>query len=480
MFCHNCGKQLPDGEKYCRYCGAMQSAVSGGQSPSAKPQAPVKAKKGRFFAWLAAVFAVALLAVGVKELASPEKESGGYHFSSSADNSGLWVGQSSAADESTSYPELDIPADVPVFLWDQTLEIEPVNVYFDRVERLNGQIDKAFREMKPKFCILYASSYDSNALRDSYIINSTMSGRYYFWYDGYDIELLSKGTWNGKEIAKGCIYTLKYNMSEAQKNTMTAQVDAALSGYLSLIPSGAGQWEAGLIVHDELVRQITYDESEGTHCRDIYGALVEKSAVCVGYTVGFNYVMGKWAAQKDGSDFFWKKSAPYKYIMSNDASHCWNAVTGAGVDACIDVTWDDPDLTDAYGRPYVLHSFFGLAKDEISLIESHGTIDDTVLDGGDGTAFNYHKRCGYYLTSYDVNAVVSIFSKQYAQESNVLTVRFANDADYQRATAWREGDVQGFHDILNRIGYIGRYSFMLSESDEQIKAINVLLYYPED
>lgn len=37
MFCHNCGKQIPDGTRFCHYCGVAQD---GGQSASASAAPP--------------------------------------------------------------------------------------------------------------------------------------------------------------------------------------------------------------------------------------------------------------------------------------------------------------------------------------------------------------------------------------------------------------------------------------------------------
>ena len=37
MFCHNCGKRLPDGVNFCRYCGARQWFSSGAPADAARP-----------------------------------------------------------------------------------------------------------------------------------------------------------------------------------------------------------------------------------------------------------------------------------------------------------------------------------------------------------------------------------------------------------------------------------------------------------
>lgn len=37
MFCHNCGKQIPDDTRFCHYCGAAQDEVQGAPEPAAQP-----------------------------------------------------------------------------------------------------------------------------------------------------------------------------------------------------------------------------------------------------------------------------------------------------------------------------------------------------------------------------------------------------------------------------------------------------------
>ncbi len=38
MYCHICGKRIPDGSKFCRYCGTRQQLMPGGPAEPPRPQ----------------------------------------------------------------------------------------------------------------------------------------------------------------------------------------------------------------------------------------------------------------------------------------------------------------------------------------------------------------------------------------------------------------------------------------------------------
>lgn len=58
MYCRNCGKELPEGGKFCPSCGASQAA-----SPPAKPAAPAVTLNSKTLLIVAGVVIVVLLAV---------------------------------------------------------------------------------------------------------------------------------------------------------------------------------------------------------------------------------------------------------------------------------------------------------------------------------------------------------------------------------------------------------------------------------
>lgn len=100
-------------------------------------------------------------------------------------------------------------------------------------------------------------------------------------------------------------------------------------------------------VHDELIKRCDYDTEaakkvqsansrEGTnYACTVYGALVNRKAVCEGYAKSFQIIMNR-------------LNIPCKYITGTatnnlgTGNHAWNAVLIDDRDLYIDCTWDDP------------------------------------------------------------------------------------------------------------------------------------------
>ena len=96
------------------------------------------------------------------------------------------------------------------------------------------------------------------------------------------------------------------------------------------------------LVHDYLVDTVEYDSSAGTNVYNVYGALVNRRAVCEGYARAFKYILDELkipcviacgiATNSEGAT----------------ESHAWNYVYIKGEWYAIDVTWDDP-IIRGYG-----------------------------------------------------------------------------------------------------------------------------------
>ena len=98
-------------------------------------------------------------------------------------------------------------------------------------------------------------------------------------------------------------------------------------------------------LHDKLATNLAYVEdvpNADIKCYTAYGAMIDKVAVCEGYTLAYNYLLSKLGIETH-------------YIQSLKAQHSWTLMKLGGKYYHTDLTLDDP-LYDTLGR--VNHTFF--------------------------------------------------------------------------------------------------------------------------
>ena len=277
-----------------------------------------------------------------------------------------------------------------------------------------------------------------------------------FWLESFRYQLEHEGT-----VTYTYITPKYYELNDAEITKMKGEIDLAADQILSQIPNGADDWTKALIIHDELCKRITYDQSlELAHTHDLYGALVNNEAVCSAYSSAFFFLLNRLGIKSDAS---------YSDV------HAWNGLRVPSAEAYIDSTWDDTDYYDAYGRPYIVHDHFFLTFEEVKNIDSHSyeSLEPGQLILSDPLFYNYHKHEGYYLDYYDTDQIANIFYRQFLNNSNVLTVRFSSYSAYATAKQWMDERNGELNDILTRIGYIGSYYYW---PNDDINVMNILLY----
>ncbi len=108
------------------------------------------------------------------------------------------------------------------------------------------------------------------------------------------------------------------------------------------------------IVHDYLVDTIEYDVEAGKNVYNIYGALVNKQAVCEGYARTYKLLLDELGIPCIIACGTGRNRA------GETESHAWNYVQINGNWYAVDVTWDDPviigngSLTDSFRYRYFL------------------------------------------------------------------------------------------------------------------------------
>ncbi|MGN0632255.1 MAG: transglutaminase domain-containing protein [Oscillospiraceae bacterium] len=128
-----------------------------------------------------------------------------------------------------------------------------------------------------------------------------------------------------------------------------------------IITDDMTDYEKELAVHDYIVYNCTYDKGalaaipiHSENCDNPYGALINESAICLGYTTTFRLFMGM-------------LGIPCGTVHSTDTDgdeHAWNTVQLDGSWYYVDVTWDDP-VPDHDGR-LIYHTYFNVTRDKIA------------------------------------------------------------------------------------------------------------------
>lgn len=163
----------------------------------------------------------------------------------------------------------------------------------------------------------------------------------------------------------------QYSMSKAQYQQKKPQFDSAVNGLISGI-DGLNDFQKVLTLHDRLAQYITYDLT-AANAYDSYGALVDKRAVCQGYTLAYVYLLKLCGI----------KSVP---VSSSSMQHMWNLVQLDGEYYHVDVTWDDESIMygdnsyEITGR--VNHKYFLRTDSEFKSIKTphNGWSSDIVCD----------------------------------------------------------------------------------------------------
>lgn len=199
------------------------------------------------------------------------------------------------------------------------------------------------------------------------IINATPG----LFYTGRQYSIASVST-TGQIVRLDLTYLPEY-MKDGVVNTkkiekQRGQIDAAAKKALSRINSKMTDVEKALILHDYLVKQVVYNDSESRNSRlTEVGALIEGKANCQGYSVTYKMLLEK-------------AGILARCYSSKKMNHMWNLVKIGSKWFHVDVTWDDP-LNERNSKEY-----FGVVFHKYFLLSDKGLQKSGYNDGNSGLA----------------------------------------------------------------------------------------------
>lgn len=205
------------------------------------------------------------------------------------------------------------------------------------------------------------------------------------------------------------------------------------------------QYEQVLFVHDYIVGNVDYnheaaDETTSTvrkasseQSYSAYGCLVNHSAICGGYSKGFQLMMTALGIE-------------CIYVKGEAGGlHAWNCVKIDGEYYLFDTTWDDPgpkydDGTLRYPHE-VTYTYFGMTSEQMG--RTHTPLDYFSFPVCTATDYNYYKHEGLYLDTADMKRIDKVLQKQ--TDTQIPCVAFSDNA-YAQARA-KVIDDRGYHKL---------------------------------
>ena len=345
--------------------------------------------------------------------------------------------------ETYTVPSVIVPEGVPVVEYD----------FYD-LERYRADLSRALDDRPERICVKGHVFDKMQELYNTEYGAFWVKGFHYYRQDDYS---------SGEQEIYLFLNMIYYDLTEGQIASMKGEIDRAADAILAKIPYGADRWTAAKVIHEELVTMITYDHSLMLpHTHDLYGALVTHDAVCSAYASAFYFLMCRLG---------------YTSEASYSDTHSWNIMAVPALEQFVDVTWDDPDMWDRYGRPYIKYDYFFLPYEEVKQIEDHDFANYIPMYEFEGYLedYNYHARQGFYLNSYDRDRILALLKTQMDSGTNLLTLRFGNSWDYRRAFLWFDQNCREMNQLLSEIGYREGYYYWYNDT---LQVISIGLYPP--
>ncbi|MBD5141205.1 MAG: hypothetical protein HDT25_07325 [Ruminococcus sp.] len=211
-----------------------------------------------------------------------------------------------------------------------------------------------------------------------------------------------------------------YKHGGAEISRMEEAIDEEVNRVLDGIAPNMSQYDIVKYFHDYICENVVYDD-EAENCNNIYGAFVNKRALCQGMAKAFSYLCGKVGIET--------------LTVTGDAdgiAHMWNMVKLGGEWYHIDPTYDNAE-SPTYGR-YVRYDYFCLDDDTMRSKRNIYEQEYEYPRAGSSRC-NYYSRNG--LVGNDWDSVRDILTDQVvksAEEKKVIAqVKCSDKAVYDEA-----------------------------------------------
>ena len=227
-------------------------------------------------------------------------------------------------------------------------------------------------------------------------------------------------------------FTYCMGMDEATRRQM--EIDDVIGEF---IPQGyrtMSDYELTLRIYENIIKLVDYDSLELSSenvespdkpddIRSVYGALVNRKAVCAGYSKATQYLLNKLGLE-------------CLYVTS--ATHAWNIVKLEGDYYHLDTTWGDSTDTDKLKEQSqaVKYHCFCITDEDVMKLAEHTPDLVLTLPVCNATKCNYYHRHGLYFEKFEYINLREIMCEGVRNSQFDFTFKFS------QAVTLREAKIQ--------------------------------------
>ena len=347
---------------------------------------------------------------------------------------------------SASAKEYKLKLNLSTYL-DASFNIEQPMLVYDEDKALAESINTQFKDFKEDVDIsaFKIRNTEANQQRIVEILSYGLPECFHLntsFYVGFD--------YSGNYITN--IYP-QYDYEKSEYITMLDECNAVADKLLRGIEGNTklNDVQKLLLLHDRIALNCEYDYERYSQTEDVpvishtmYGAFVNKIAVCQGYTLGYGYLLDRIGIRN-------------YYCASSRLNHIWNIVYVNNKPYHVDITWDDT-VWDVTGE--VLHDNFLISSEE--LYQTGHRADDYDTSPVDTTYDNYfwkNSKTAFTLVNDEIYYIDD-------SEANFVNIKRYSDKNtiYKTEHYWMDGSDSYWPDNYARLATDGKnLLFSLSE-----------------
>lgn len=308
-----------------------------------------------------------------------------------------------------------IGAFISVFTYPTVFDEDNMPLSQKYYERLNSTEKQAY------ICILNKIKKHPDYIKVPNLTNEEFNNVFFAVKNDNPQILCFADSCNMITFLSSCFLELHYDHTYEECKEMEKKLSELTDKIAAMAKSYEDEYERELFIHDYIIQNCVYEEAENDS--NAYGALIDGKAVCSGYSRAAMLILCK-----AGIESTLVTGTGLSDTLGN-ISHMWNIVWIDGKSYHIDVTWDDPKMSNSNN---LSHLYFNRTTEDISIDHKDINIDF----GCDSNTYMYFYRENLYFDDYSdavLNGIIKKFTENIDNGKHYLEFSFSNDKAYSQA-----------------------------------------------